>query len=150
MMEKVKHKCNVDKGLFSEVEDLHYFNNIDWGTRIWDRTINGLQIALNDKVEICKSKMVHNLKYVLKYNLTGFPPAFQVIFLYDIYVTLTFESITYIFSFDRLIILLFFYICVHICGHTKLYQHSQERLQGRLVIQLCLVCLDGRLFLMSR
>lgn len=35
MVGKAKHKCNIDKELFDEVEDLDYCDNIDWGTRIW-------------------------------------------------------------------------------------------------------------------
>lgn len=79
MMGKAKKKCNVEKDLFDDVEDLDYFNNIDWEHE-FGNTIKGLLIALKDKVDMCIAKGGKNPKYHLKYNLIGFLVAFQVIF----------------------------------------------------------------------
>lgn len=80
MMGKAKKNCNIENELFGEVEHLDYFNNIDWGTQIWEHTIQGLQTTLKNEVGTCNAKGRKNLKYRLKYNLTGFPIVLQVIF----------------------------------------------------------------------
>lgn len=78
MMGKNKGKSNVDKDLYGQVEDLDYFNNMDWGTTIWQRTLKGLQSAMKDKVVNYKNKVTTNKKFQVRYSLTGFPVAFQV------------------------------------------------------------------------
>lgn len=75
---KDKTKSNIDRSLLDDVDDLDFFNSRDWGSIIWERTFNGLQKALRDKVFVYKQKARANQKYVVKYNLPGFPHAFQV------------------------------------------------------------------------
>ena len=36
MMRKEKMRVNVDKKLFHDVEDLEYFNSMDWGNVLWE------------------------------------------------------------------------------------------------------------------
>ena len=38
MMGKEKMGANVDKQLFLDVEDFEYFNSMDWGNILWERT----------------------------------------------------------------------------------------------------------------
>lgn len=80
MMGKDKVKTLVDRSLYGVVDDLQYFNSLDWGTIIWERTLKGLQrAALADKVKVYKKNVARNKRYVIKYSLTGFPHAFQVL-----------------------------------------------------------------------
>lgn len=62
MMGKANNKCHVYKELFGEVDDLDYFNNLDWGTRIWQHTIKGLQTSLKDKVDTCNAIYMDQIK----------------------------------------------------------------------------------------
>ncbi|XP_038875066.1 uncharacterized protein LOC120067593 [Benincasa hispida] len=56
MMGKNKQKSVVDRTLFEDVEDIYYYNSLDWGTIIWQRTFDALKITLNDKVGLYKEK----------------------------------------------------------------------------------------------
>ncbi|XP_038887081.1 uncharacterized protein LOC120077257 [Benincasa hispida] len=52
MMGKNKQKNVVDRTLFDDVEDIDHYNNLDWGTIIWQRTLDAMKTALNDKTKV--------------------------------------------------------------------------------------------------
>ncbi|XP_038891634.1 uncharacterized protein LOC120081026 [Benincasa hispida] len=78
MIGKNKQKNVVDGTLFDDVEDIDYYNNLDWGTIIWQRTLDALKTALDDKVGLYKESVRGNKNYVVKDSLHGFSQAFQV------------------------------------------------------------------------
>ncbi|XP_038889364.1 uncharacterized protein LOC120079280 [Benincasa hispida] len=83
MMGKNKQKNTVDLKRFKDVQNIEYYNSLDWGTIIWERTLDALKNALNDKSSLYKMKVKENKNYVVKYSLHGFPQAFQV-WMYEI------------------------------------------------------------------
>ncbi|XP_038874922.1 uncharacterized protein LOC120067433 [Benincasa hispida] len=78
MMGKNKQKNAVDLKCFKDVQTLDYYNSLDWGTIIWERTLDALKTVLNDKSSLYKTRVKGNKNYVVKYSLRGFPQAFQV------------------------------------------------------------------------
>ncbi|XP_008437501.1 uncharacterized protein LOC103482899 isoform X3 [Cucumis melo] len=78
MMGKDRTKSIINKSLLDDVEDLKYYNSLDWGHILWERTLRGLQNALKNKVDMYKKKVKLNKNYNVKYSLPGFPHAFQV------------------------------------------------------------------------
>ncbi|XP_038885931.1 uncharacterized protein LOC120076239 [Benincasa hispida] len=78
MMGKNKQKSVDDRTLFEDVEDIDYYNNLNWDTIIWQRTLDALKTAPNDKVGLYKEKVKGNKNYVVKYSFREFPQAFQV------------------------------------------------------------------------
>lgn len=42
MMGKDKTKSVIHKSLLDDVEDLEYYNSLDWGHILWERTLKGL------------------------------------------------------------------------------------------------------------
>ena len=79
MMGKEKTRANVDKQLFLVVENLEYFNSIDSGNILWERTFQGLHRGLKGKADNYKKRSKNNKNYIVKYNLSVFSHAFQVI-----------------------------------------------------------------------
>ncbi|XP_038896436.1 uncharacterized protein LOC120084698 [Benincasa hispida] len=77
-MGKNKQKNAVDLKCFKDIQSLEYYNSLDWGTIIWERTLDALKTALNDKSSLYKTRVKSNKNYVVKYSLRGFPQAFQV------------------------------------------------------------------------
>ncbi|XP_038889082.1 uncharacterized protein LOC120078991 [Benincasa hispida] len=51
MMGREKTRTNIDKTLLIDVEDLDYFNSMDWRNVLWERTLLGLQGGLSGKTE---------------------------------------------------------------------------------------------------
>ncbi|XP_022158064.1 uncharacterized protein LOC111024638 [Momordica charantia] len=76
MMGKSKSKLKVDIDLYNQVDDLDYFNHLDWGSHVWSRIVNGLKRAMNGKVALYKNKVRTNKKYQV--SLQGFLLAFQI------------------------------------------------------------------------
>lgn len=68
-------KSSIDSKHLSLVEDLHQFNKYPWGTLCFQMTLNSLKKAIHDQ----KSDEDGNVVY----NLTGFPYAFQVYYIYN-------------------------------------------------------------------
>ncbi|XP_038895990.1 uncharacterized protein LOC120084166 [Benincasa hispida] len=78
MMGKDKH-MSIDLYLFQVADDLDYFNNMNWGSMLWDRTLGGLQQAYFGKARTYRDNMARNPSYVIKFSLPGFPLAFQIV-----------------------------------------------------------------------
>ncbi|XP_038902177.1 uncharacterized protein LOC120088810 [Benincasa hispida] len=78
MMGKNKQKDAINLKRFKDVQNLKYYNSLDWGTIIWERTLDALKIALNDKSSLYKTRVKANKNYVVKYSLRGFSQAFYV------------------------------------------------------------------------
>ncbi|XP_038895909.1 uncharacterized protein LOC120084079 [Benincasa hispida] len=76
MMGKNKQKNAVDLKRFKDVQSLEYYNSIDWGTIIWERTLDALKTALNDKSSLYKTRVKSNKNYAVITFLRGFPQAF--------------------------------------------------------------------------
>ncbi|XP_038885907.1 uncharacterized protein LOC120076213 [Benincasa hispida] len=51
MMGREKTKANVDKTLLIDVEDLDYFNSLDWRNVLWERKLLGLQRGFSGKAK---------------------------------------------------------------------------------------------------
>ncbi|XP_038887205.1 uncharacterized protein LOC120077392 [Benincasa hispida] len=49
MMGKNKQKNPMDLKRFKDIKNIEYYNSLAWGTIIWERTLDDLKIALNDK-----------------------------------------------------------------------------------------------------
>ncbi|XP_038889303.1 uncharacterized protein LOC120079213 [Benincasa hispida] len=77
MMGREKTRANVDKTLLIDMKDLDYLNSMDWGNVLWERTLLGLQRGLSGKSENYKKRSKINKNYIVKYNLSRFPRAFQ-------------------------------------------------------------------------
>ncbi|XP_038902309.1 uncharacterized protein LOC120088943 [Benincasa hispida] len=60
MMGKNKQKSAVDLKRFKDVQNIKYYNSLDWGTIIWERTLDALKTALNDKSSLYKTKVKGN------------------------------------------------------------------------------------------
>ncbi|XP_038882418.1 uncharacterized protein LOC120073687 [Benincasa hispida] len=76
MMGKTNQKNVMDRTLFDDIEDIDYYNSLDWGTIIWQRTLDSLKTALKENVDLYKEKVRGNKNYVVKYSLRGFPQSF--------------------------------------------------------------------------
>ncbi|XP_038896702.1 uncharacterized protein LOC120084963 [Benincasa hispida] len=55
MMGKNKQKNAMDHTLFDDVEDIDYYNSLDWDLIIWQRTLDFLKTALKDKTKVKES-----------------------------------------------------------------------------------------------
>lgn len=66
MTRKEKTRVNVDKKLFLDVEDLEYFNSMDWGKILWEKTFQRLQRGLKGKVENYKKRSKNNKNDIVK------------------------------------------------------------------------------------
>ncbi|XP_038896437.1 uncharacterized protein LOC120084700 [Benincasa hispida] len=62
MMGKNKQKNPVDLKRFKDVQNLEYYNSLDWGTIIWERTLDALKTTLNDKSSLYKIKVKIKVK----------------------------------------------------------------------------------------
>ncbi|XP_031741885.1 uncharacterized protein LOC105435430 isoform X2 [Cucumis sativus] len=93
MMGKDRTKSIINKSLLDDVEDLKYYNSLDWGHILWEKTLRGLQNALKNKVDMYKKKVKLNKNYNVKYSLPGFPHAFQV-WAYEIISSIAGKAVT--------------------------------------------------------
>ncbi|XP_038896011.1 uncharacterized protein LOC120084191 [Benincasa hispida] len=94
MMEKNKQKNAIYLKRFKDVQNLEYYNSLDWGTIIWERTLDALKTALNDKSSLYKTRVKANKNYVVKYSLRGFPQAFHISFVCEILLWMVFFSLS--------------------------------------------------------
>ncbi|XP_038902478.1 uncharacterized protein LOC120089133 [Benincasa hispida] len=57
---KGKIKSSINKSLLDDVKDLEYFNSLNWGYILCERTFNGLKKVLKDKVTSYKENVWAN------------------------------------------------------------------------------------------
>ena len=68
----------VDEDVLQLVDNLEDFNAYPWGRRVWKMTYDSLSGALKGRYEKYLLKLANNANLVEKFNLLGFPMAFQV------------------------------------------------------------------------
>ena len=68
----------LDDEVLELVENLALFNAYPWGHRIWNMTFDSLNGALKGRYQKYVRKVENNLNFTEKFNLFGFPIAFQV------------------------------------------------------------------------